>query len=124
MHPRAAQVLHAGAVVENAGSKLQAATATFTLMSAAGAHVANATTSMKIPAGGSVRAAAALPSTMVDLWSVKTPSLYTLEIAVVLSPADGPIDVVNTSVGFRSLKYTADQGLFVNEAHTKIRGCE
>lgn len=122
MHPCAAQVLHAGAVLENTGKKTETATATFSLLGAAGANVATATASVTIPAGARVRAAAELPSAMVDLWNVKTPSLYTLKVAVALSASTGPVDAVNTSVGFRSLKYTADQGLFMNEAHTKIRG--
>ena len=123
VHPRAAQVLHAGAVLENFDSKPHVAVATFSLLSAAGVNVATAAATVTVPAEGTAHAAAALPSATVDLWSVKTPQLYTLEIAVALSSAGGvAVDAVNTSVGFRSLKYTADKGLFINEAHTKVRG--
>jgi beta-galactosidase/beta-glucuronidase len=31
-------------------------------------------------------------------------------------------DTVNTTIGIRSIKYTGDQGFFMNEQHVKVRG--
>lgn len=32
------------------------------------------------------------------------------------------MDVLNTTTGFRSLRFDADSGMFLNGQHTKVRG--
>jgi len=59
--------------------------------------------------------------TAANLWSIPRPYLYTL-ISELLSASGDVVDATNTTVGFRSLHYTADQGFFMNDAHVKVRG--
>jgi beta-galactosidase/beta-glucuronidase len=51
-----------------------------------------------------------------ELWSVARPYLYTLRTSV----SGG--DVMNTTMGIYSTKWTGDQGFFLNNQHVKIRG--
>lgn len=55
------------------------------------------------------------------LWSPDEPNLYTLTLA--LLDADGTlIDEETLNVGFRSFRFDASEGLFVNEVPVKLRG--
>ena len=61
------------------------------------------------------------------LWSTETPYLYTLEARLV--KVDGKKDVVvdntSTKLGVRTIRYDAQEGLFLNGVHTKLKGvCE
>lgn len=55
------------------------------------------------------------------LWSIPRPYLYTL-VSELLSEDGQVADVQNTTIGFRSLKYTGDEGFFMNNQHVKVRG--
>merc|ERR1719236_274661 len=46
--------------------------------------------------------------------------MYT--VAVSVSSGSTIVDAVNISTGFRSLRYEANQGFFLNEEHFKVRG--
>ena len=65
---------------------------------------------------------ASLSVTGAKLWSIGSPSLYTLVSTVKESSSAKELDTVNTSIGIRSLKYTGDGGMFINEEHVKVRG--
>jgi len=49
------------------------------------------------------------------LWSVEEPCLYRLETRL-------GEQVIRQNIGFRSLRYDADKGLFLNEKHIKLHG--
>ena len=46
------------------------------------------------------------------LWSIPRPYLYVL-VSEVISASGAVLDQVNTTVGFRSLNYTGDEGFFM-----------
>jgi beta-galactosidase len=54
------------------------------------------------------------------LWSPDSPTLYTLRTRL-LGPA-GVLDAVDTAIGFRTLRFDADHGFFLNDVPLKIRG--
>ena len=54
------------------------------------------------------------------LWSVARPYLYTVVATLVNDGVDG--DVVNVTVGIRSMKWNPDTGFYLNGDHTKLRG--
>ncbi|HEY3559052.1 MAG TPA: glycoside hydrolase family 2 TIM barrel-domain containing protein [Kribbella sp.] len=56
----------------------------------------------------------------VRLWSPDQPVLY--RVVSVLLGADGVSDRYETTFGFRSIAWTADQGFFLNGKHHYIRG--
>ena len=49
------------------------------------------------------------------LWDIDEPNLYTFRLTV-----DGEVE--DTTVGFRSFRFDADKGFFLNEKHIKLRG--
>lgn len=54
------------------------------------------------------------------LWSPKTPNLYTVETTII---ADGKsVDDFISPLGFRSIKFTADKGFFLNGEHYYFKG--
>ncbi len=50
-----------------------------------------------------------------ELWDIDDPNLYTFRLAV----GD---EVEDTTVGFRSFRFDANKGFFLNEKHIKLRG--
>ena len=56
----------------------------------------------------------------IQLWSPASPTLYNVEVTVV---CDGnATDKATTRIGFRTVEFTSDKGLFVNGQHFKIVG--
>ena len=61
-----------------------------------------------------------LPVSNPRLWSVDTPTLYTVRTALL---RDGQLqDSVETRCGFRTIRFDADQGFFLNDVPMKIKG--
>jgi beta-galactosidase len=54
------------------------------------------------------------------LWSVDTPTLYRVRTS--MKATDGSTDTVETTCGFRTLRFDADKGFFLNEHPLKIKG--
>merc|ERR1712151_1370058 len=80
---------------------------------------------MGITPGGSATAANTLTVTSPKLWSAASPNLYTVTVSVLgesCSPALPPLDHVEAPHGFRSLRYDANAGFFLNNDHFKVRG--
>jgi len=127
-------VVHASAAIANDGAKNVDACVTFTLDDPNGAPVMPPLgVSITIAAGASATATASIPAQApVALWSSASPSLYTVTVAVNLGTCGGPqvtcsaqrsaCDEVSVSHGFRSLRYDADDGFFLNRHHFKVRG--
>lgn len=55
-----------------------------------------------------------------NLWSPENPYLYTLKTEVRLN--DEVVDEVSTNMGIRSIKFTADNGFFLNGENIKLKG--
>ncbi len=61
-----------------------------------------------------------LKANNIKLWSPDEPNLYLLEVSV---EADGNIvDIKTVRFGFRTVEFTSDKGLFLNDKHLKIVG--
>ena len=97
--------------------------ATFELLDPQGATVATLKAArVSAAAGGetTLRATGMVPK--VDLWTGRRPALYIVRTR--LRSGQVLLDESNTSVGFRSLRFSADTGFHLNEQHFKVRGCE
>jgi beta-galactosidase len=59
----------------------------------------------------------------VDLWDVKTPNLYKLEVSIgpPIEYQFKPTDHFTTKIGFREAKFTPE-GFYLNGKHLKLRG--
>ena len=55
-----------------------------------------------------------------ELWSIETPSLYTLNSTVL--EVTKPIDNYSTIFGIRKIEFDRDKGFFLNGKHMKING--
>ncbi len=61
-------------------------------------------------------------SGVVQTWSVTRPYLYTVEVALLDAASGAVLDAVNVTAGARTIRWDADQGLFLNQQHVKLRG--
>jgi len=103
----------------------QAAAATVrvvaSLIDPAGRTVATATSvPVAVPPLDSANLLTTLALTGPQRWSVEAPALYT--VAVTLERDGKAVDMRRIPVGFRTIRFDANQGLFVNEAHVKLKG--
>ena len=106
--------------VENSGTASRQETLRSAVLNAAGVEVAHAETSFAVTGGGSQRVGQVIEVAKPSLWSVDSPSLYTLRSEVL---QDGKsVDAQNTTFGIRSIAYTADKGFLLNGKQIKMRG--
>ena len=64
--------------------------------------------------------ALSIPLSSPMLWSVETPTLYT--VAVTLERDGAAVDARRAPVGFRTIRFDPAQGLFVNDRPVKLKG--
>jgi beta-galactosidase len=104
----------------NASAKPAAVTVTGTLLDTRGQAVATARQVVTVKAKAAGAASLTLPIKNPALWSADQPSLYRLRVS--LAVQGQPTDEVTEEVGIRSLRFDANQGFFLNEQPTKLRG--
>jgi beta-galactosidase len=85
-----------------------------------GRAIATATTQAQVPELGQADAAMIMPIADPQLWSIEQPTLYSLEVA---ARRDGAlVDERRLSIGFRTIRFDADRGFFLNEKPVKLKG--
>lgn len=78
------------------------------------------TTGRKVPSNGSLEFNSWMTVKRPTLWDITNPVLYTLKTNILV---DGNvIDSSETIFGFRTMSFTANDGLFLNGKHVQIRG--
>lgn len=91
------------------------------VLDAAGQRVAQHRSERLLPPGGMVNEDQTLPQiTRPRLWSPETPYLYKLVSHVYVNGK--PVDRFETPFGIRTIKFTADQGFFLNGKHYYMVG--
>jgi beta-galactosidase len=55
-----------------------------------------------------------------ELWSIESPNLYTVQTVVTANGRS--VDTLNTTCGFRTIKFTTDSGFYLNDKYVKIKG--
>jgi beta-galactosidase len=91
------------------------------VLDASGKRVAQHRSERTLPPGGMVNEDQTLPEiTRPRLWSPETPYLYKLVSHV--SVNGRPVDRFETPFGIRTVKFTADQGFFLNGKHYYMVG--
>ena len=108
------------ATVANSGRESAAFDVEVTLAEPAGKIVARAQTAGSVhPLEDTiVKLALSVPSPR--LWSIDEPTLY--EVRTVVKRAGAPVDAATTTCGFRTIRFDADRGFFLNEQPLKIKG--
>ncbi len=93
------------------------------LISPDGSVAAETTSDADLPGRARTKLESTLEITAPSLWSPDTPALYRVVTRVL--DGDDVLDVHETAVGIRSIRFDADEGFFLNEQPLKMRGvCE
>ena len=108
--------------VENSGTAHRETLRT-TILDAAGQAVAHAETTFAAPGAGNQDVGQEIDLTAPKLWSVDSPTLYSLRSEVLQDGQESkPVDVVTTPFGIRNIAFTADRGFLLNGRQVKLRG--
>ena len=108
------------ATLENSGHDSAKAEVTVTLLDSSGKEIAHKKTSASISALEQAVAKISLLVSKPRLWSVDEPTLYSVRTAV---SVDGKlVDAVTNHCGFRTIRFDADKGFFLNDQPLKIKG--
>lgn len=95
------------------------ASVTAELIDPAGKVIATATGQARVTPLGQASVALTLPVAQPALWSIETPTLYAVRVT---SEAAGGRDERRVPVGFRTIRFDADQGFFLNDKPVKLKG--
>jgi beta-galactosidase/beta-glucuronidase len=114
--------VHARASIVNDEAKSHDVCVAFNLTEPNGSVVASThPKKVSIQAGGSETIVCTMQLSSPSLWSSRHPNLY--HVAVTLDNCKGKsLDSVSVLHGFRSLRYDANEGFFLNQKHFKVRG--
>jgi beta-galactosidase len=108
------------ATLANDGEQPAEATVTSVLVDAAGREVARGRATVTVPVLDRAVATFSLLVANPTLWSTDDPYLYRVRTAV--SVGGEAMDGTVTPAGFRTIRFVAGQGLFVNDRHVQIKG--
>ena len=108
------------ATVANAGRKTESVDIVSTLIDPEGRKLVSGRSALIIPHLTTATARITLPVAAPRLWSVDTPVLYSVRTEVIRSGNN--VDTVRTPCGFRTLRFDANQGFFLNDRPLKLQG--
>lgn len=104
----------------NAATKSSPVTVQAILKDSKGMVVAKANKQVTAIAGDSTIGNLSLDINKPELWSVDRPLLYDLSVALIVNGKT--VDTYNEKTGFRTLRFDADNGFFLNEENLKLKG--
>ncbi|TGX54316.1 glycoside hydrolase family 2 protein [Sphingomonas gei] len=108
------------ATLANIERGVAAVTVEATLLDPTGREIATGRTEATVPTLDRVETEVILDAGSPALWSVEKPTLHTVRTRVL---RDGlAVDERRIAIGFRSVRFDADKGLFVNDAPVKLKG--
>ena len=108
------------ATLGNCGHDLDSFEVRVTLLDPGGKEIAHAKTSTTVPALDQAVAKLSFSVAAPKLWSVDEPALYQVRTTIL---RDGKIaDEVTTTCGFRTIRFDADKGFFLNDQPLKLKG--
>nr|WP_183558301.1 beta-galactosidase GalA [Mucilaginibacter sp. SP1R1] len=108
------------ATLENAGKLSADATISSTLIDNKGLKVVSAETSATIAPLAESVAHLSLAVNNPKLWTLDEPTLY--KVQTIITQNGKPTDTLITSCGFRTIRFTADSGFYLNDKHVKLFG--
>jgi beta-galactosidase len=114
-------VVPAEVTLANTGLDAASASVDVGVFDAAGRRVAGARSApVRIVPQGDAVAKVAVPVAAPQLWSVDKPHLYTVRTTVLQGAK--PADAVDTTVGFRTIRFDTRKGFFLNDQPLKLQG--
>jgi beta-galactosidase len=106
--------------VENTGASARRVAIRSTMTAADGGALGTASVEVEVPAFGSAVARQVIPVDSPILWHLESPALHLLHTEIVQNSA--VVDAVQTSYGYRTVRFDADRGFFLNDAPLEIKG--
>ena len=111
----------AEATLANTGASAASAQVDIGVFDSAGKKVAGGTsTAVTIVPMDQTVAKISIPVDTPRLWSVEHPNLY--EVRTTVSSNNAVVDAVTTNCGFRTIRFDAKQGFFLNDQPLKLQG--
>ncbi len=104
----------------NAGSAAEHVSLVSSIETYEGRVVAQAESVAEVPARGQAVVHQSMSVRHPALWSLERPTLYRLRSQILREGT--PADQEETSFGFRTLRFSADEGFFLNEVPVKLKG--
>lgn len=108
------------ATIENTGKDAANIEVEASLFDPSGKQVAGTKTNGYVTTLGQTVARLSLPVSNPQLWWVDHPSLYTVKTVVRQNGKQK--DALVTNCGFRTIRFTADSGFFLNDVPMKLKG--
>jgi len=108
------------ATLENSGHAAAKAEVFVSLLDPSGKEIAHKKTSATIGVLEQSVAKLSIPVSRPKLWSVDAPVLY--QVCTVVSCDGKVVDAVTNTCGFRTIRFDADKGFFLNDQPLKIKG--
>ncbi len=112
--------IHAGVRVLNGTDRPSACSLSAVVRDRNGAAICDARLQAEIGPGGEHTFEPALDVTRPELWSVSTPTLYSLETT--LQSAGRTVDTASTTFGIREARFDPDRGFLLNGERVKLNG--
>ena len=106
--------------VESVGRDLATATVQVSLLDPAGRTVAESSAAVSVEPLDQATARLVLPVARPALWSVDAPTLYTVVARV--AQGDLTLSERRVAIGFRSIRFDAERGFFLNDQPVKLKG--
>jgi beta-galactosidase len=114
-------VIPAEVTLANTGAAAASALVEVAVFDAAGKRVAAARSApVNVISQGQALATVSVPVAAPRLWSVDQPNLYTVRTTLLQSGK--PVDGVDTQAGFRTIRFDAKNGFFLNDQPLKLKG--
>ena len=119
--PKGGWVIPVEVTLGNTGAEAASAAVDITVLDAAGKRIAGARSAAAsiVPQGDTVTTVS-VPVAAPRLWSVDSPVLYTVRTTVLCG--DQSVDSVETRCGFRTIRFDAQKGFFLNDQPLKLMG--
>jgi beta-galactosidase len=108
------------AKLENSGRDTAFATVEVRLIDPEGTEVACASTKTAVAPLEQTVTKLSIQIASPHLWSVDDPALY--EVRTSVTSEGKSVDQVSTQCGFRTIRFDADKGFFINDAPLKLKG--
>lgn len=106
--------------LNNAGKSAAMVKVESVLIDPNGKEVAHGESPATVPLFGNAVARFSVPVASPQLWSVDTPKMYSVRTTV--SSEGKVLDAVTTTCGFRTIRFDADKGFFLNDQPLKLQG--
>jgi beta-galactosidase len=105
----------------NTGAETASASVDIAVLDSSGVRIARGRSApVSIVPQGDAVTKVSIPVAAPRLWSVDSPVLYTVRTTVLRD--DQPVDSVETTCGFRTIRFDAQKGFFLNDQPLKLQG--